>query len=346
MMKRKLVVSIGLIVCFWIFTALPVFAQKLASSISAYMAVTPENNKVLADFVKEKLGVAVNQQYMSCGEIQSRMMAEAPRFSGDMVIHACGPQAFLARKEGWTLPYDSPTWRGLDKKWKDPDNHWFNHGTLSFFLVGSKKKLAEKGYKMPESWDDLLDPKWKGEIAAASPITSGAAYRMLFSFITLYGFNRGKGEEGGWKYWEALDKNIHHYTSSANAPVDLCAKGEFMLGLAYSVHALDSVKKGYPIYVTVPKEGTGYDPAPTFILKGTKEEFTCKKIIDLFGSSDGCKFFSELGNYETKDPTVINPIADKLFGGRIKYIPNIDLDWAYTNQKRLQNEWKSRFLRK
>ena len=118
--------------------------EKLASSVTAYMAVTPENNQVLADFIKKKLGVEVKQQYMSCGEIQAKMTAEAPRFSADMVIHACEPQAFLAKEKGWSLPYDSPNWRGLDKVWKDPDNHWFSHGTLSFFLVGSKKNWPKR----------------------------------------------------------------------------------------------------------------------------------------------------------------------------------------------------------
>ena len=343
---KRWIISVGLIACVLIFFCFPVHAQKLASSINAYMAVTPDNNKVLADFIKKKLGVSVNQQYMSCGEIQSRMMAEAPRFSADMVIHACGPQAFLAKKKGWTIPYDSPTWRGANEIWKDPDNHWFNHGTLSFFLVGSKKRLAEKGYTMPESWDDLLDPKWKGEIVTSSPLTSGAAFRILFSFMTLYGFNKGKGEAGGWEYLEKLDKNIHHYTRSGNAPSELSAKGEFMLGIAYSVGALDRAKKGYPIYVTVPREGTGYGPAPSFILKGTKKAETTKRIIDLLGSPEGCKLMAELGGYETKDPVATPNIAKELFGGRIKYIPNLDIEWAYENKKRLIKEWKERILTK
>lgn len=345
-MKGKLGISMGLVVCLVMFFCLPAYSEKLDSSINAYMAVTPDNNKLLADFIKEKLGVTVNQQYMSCGEIQSRMMAEAPRFSADMAIHACGPQAFLAKEKGWSLPYDSPTWRGATEVWKDSDNYWVSHGTLSFFLVGSKKRLAEKGYSMPESWDDLLDPKWKGEIVTSSPLTSGAAFRILFSFMTLYGLNKGKGEEGGWEYWKALDKNIHHYTRSGNAPSDLCAKGEFMLGIAYSVGALDRAKKGYPIYVTVPKEGTGYGPAPTFILKGTKNLEACQKIIDLLGSTEGAKYMAELGGYDTKDPAAASPILKELFPKGIKYIPNLDLKWAYGNKKRLIKEWKERFLRK
>jgi len=345
-MKGKMLVCIGLLVCVMvIFCSLGKAEEKLASSISAYMAVTPDNNKLLADFIKEKLGVTVNQQYMSCGEIQSRIMAEAPRFSADMVIHACGPQAFLAKEKGWSVPYDSSTWRGASEVWKDPDNYWFSHGTLSFFLVGSKKRLAEKGYTMPESWDDLLDPKWKGEIITSSPLTSGAAFRILFSFMTLYGFNQGKGEDGGWTYWKALDENIHHYTRSGNAPSELCGKGEFLLGIAYSVGALDRANKGYPIYVSVPKEGTGYGPAPTFILKGTKNLEACQKIIDLLGSTEGAKFMAGLGGYDTKDPAAASPVLKELFPNGINYIPNLDLKWAYGNKKRLIKEWKDRFLK-
>jgi len=357
-MKSKWLISVGLVVCLLMAFALPMCAptppveeeappveEELAKYIKAYMAITPENNIELCNFIKEELGVEVRQTYTSCGECEAKLIAEAPRFSADMVIHMCGPQAFVAKDEGWSIAYDSPIWREASEIWKDPDNYWWSHGNLSFYLVGSKEKLDAAGYTMPESWDDLLDPKWKGEIVTSSPLTSGAAYRILFSFITLYGLNTGKGEEGGWEYIEALDKNIDHYTKSGNAPSDLCGRGEFMLGIAYSVGALDRISEGYPLYCTVPKEGTGIGPAPSFILKGTEKEYTCQKIIDLLGSHEGCQFMANLGGYDTKDPTAVGPTFAEVFPEGINYIPNIDLAWAYGDKDRLVNEWKDRIGR-
>ncbi len=168
---------------------------------------------------------------------------------------------------------------------------------FSFVLVGNKDRLAKAGYKMPESWKDLLDPKWKGEIVMPSPLSSGTANMMRFTFLALY------GDAEGWKFIEALDKNIHHYTRSGNAPTDLVGRGEFMLGITSDENVKKRIDDGYPLIWSIPKEGTGYDGTSALILKGTKKLDTCKKIIDLLGTPE----FSETdGRHRLCDPPAGN----------------------------------------
>jgi len=190
-------------------------------------------------------------------------------------------------------------------------------GAGHLFLVGNKDLLAKAGYTMPESWEDLLDPKWSTNIVMPSPLTSGTAFMMLYSFMTHYGFNKGKGEEGGWEYLEALNKNIHHYTRGGNVPSDLVGRGEFMLGISSDEMVMPRIKGGYPLAWTVPKEGTGYGSSGAIIFKGTKKLYTCQKIIDLFGTTKFCKFWSGLAGYVTKDPQAVSA----LYGKIPKYIP-------------------------
>ena len=354
-MRLKWLVSLGLVVCLVMAFALPMCApapappveeekppveEELASSIKAYMCSSPENNARQAEFVREHIGVTVKQHFTSCGECHAKLMAETPHFAADMVFSCCGPQAFTGKKEGWSLPYDSPVWEGTSEEWKDPDNNWFCTDGTTFVLVGNPDLLAAAGYTLPESWDDLLDPKWKGQIVMPSPATSGTAFRMLYSFITLYGFNADKGEEGGWEYMEKLDKNMHHYTRGGNDPTTLVSEGEFMLGITHIGNVKARMDEGYPMEWTIPKEGSGRDISISFILKGTKEIYTCQKIIDLIGSVEYAKLRASMG-YIGRLPEA--PSA--LFGGMPKFIPNIDLTWAYDNKERLCNEWAERILR-
>ncbi len=192
---------------------------------------------------------------MSYGEIGAKMKAEAPRFSADMCIGIGTPQAVEAKKEGWLIPYDSPTWRGASKLWKDPDNYYFNFALDSLAWVVNKNMLAEKGYTLPKSWDDLLDPKWKGQIVIPSAVTSGNGYKIVYGVMQLYGFNKGKGEKGGWQFLEALDKQVHHYTRSGAAPIEFVCRGEFMMAIGDNVNVLERLKQGYPIELIGPKEG-------------------------------------------------------------------------------------------
>ncbi len=274
----------------------------LGQTINAYMGTSPDNNAKIAKFIKDKTGITVNQTFQSFGEIEARVKAEAPNFNADLIIGCGSSTGFMAKKNGWSIPYVSPAWKGVPDVFVDPQGNWYNFSNFSFVLVGNKDRLAKAGYKMPESWKDLLDPKWKGEIIMPSPLSSGTANQMRFSFLALY------GDIEGWKFIEALDKNIAYYTRSGNAPTDLVGRGEFMLGLTSDENVKKRLDDGYPLIWTIPKEGTGYDGTFALILKGTKNLDTCKKVIDLLGGQEFSNLMADIG-YVTP-----RPAPNKLYG--------------------------------
>ena len=119
-------------------------------------------------------------------------------------------------------------------------------------MTNLKEKLAEKGYGMPMTYKELLDPKWKGQIVAPSPRTSGTAFMINYSFLQLY------GQKEGWKYLEALDKNMAFYTKSGNAPTDLVGRGEYFLGLTPDENDLKRINDSYPLQWVITAECIGY----------------------------------------------------------------------------------------
>ena len=72
----------------------------------------------------------------------------------------------------------------------------------------AKKKNLPK----PESWADLTKPVYKGEIVMPNPASSGTGYLSVASIL-----QRMKEAEG-WKYLDALDKNMAEYASPAPSP--------------------------------------------------------------------------------------------------------------------------------
>jgi iron(III) transport system substrate-binding protein len=304
--------------------------SAMAEDINAYMGTSPDNNAKIAKFIKDKTGITVNQTFQSCGEIEAKLKAEAPNFSADMIIGACSPQAFLAKKSGWSIPYVSPAWKGVPEAFMDPMGEWYNIATFSFVLVGNKDRLAKAGYKMPESWRDLLDPKWKGEILMPSPLSSGTANMMRFTFLALY------GDAEGWKFLEALDKNIAFYTRSGNAPTDLVGRGEFTLGITSDENVKKRLDDGYPLLWSIPQEGTGYDGTTALILKGTKKIDTCKKIIDLLGTPEFSELMAAIG-YVTP-----RPAANALYGKTLPKFVKLDLGKAADDKGKNNDIWKQK----
>jgi len=322
---------------------------KESATITAYISTTAAIAEGFINLVKEKTGVEIKWRFLSCGEINAKLKAEAPNFNADMGIFVCAPETSMAKKNGWLVRYDSPAWKRVPREWGlinenvfiDPDNEWYNTNVYGFCLGGNKDKLAKAGYTLPTSWKELLDPKWKDQIVMPSPLSSGTAYLMLYSFMTAFGFNEGKGEQGGWEFYEALDKNIHHYTRSGGAPTQLVGRGEFMLGIVSDQNSLPLQQQGYPLVVGVPKEGIGYEAIYAFILKGAKNVSTCQKVIDFLSTDEFSKYMADIG-YVTRLPNY--PSA--LYKGIPNYIPNVNHTWAIENKTRLVNEWKDRFLRK
>jgi iron(III) transport system substrate-binding protein len=325
-MKRVYAISANVALVLLILTG-GAFAQE----ISAYMGTSPDNNAKIAAFIKEKTGITVKQSFQSFGEIEARVKAEAPNFNADMIIGCGSPLAFMAKKNGWSMPYKSPAWVGTQAVFMDPEGSWYNIGNFSFVLVANKDRLAKLGATMPASWKDLLDPKWKGEILMPSPLSSGTANMMRFSFLALYGDNEG------WKFMEALDKNIAYYTRSGNAPTDLVGRGEFTLGITSDENVKKRIDDGYPLIWSIPQEGTGYDGTFVLILNGTRNAEACRKIVDALGSAEFSTLMAGIG-YMTP-----RPAPNALYGKTLPKYINIDLAKASEDKETNNERWKQKF---
>jgi len=87
--------------------------SAMAEDINAYMGLSPENNVKVVNFIKEKTGITVKQNFQSFGEIEAKVKAEAPNFNADMILGCGSPLAFMAKKNGWSVPYVSGNWKGV-----------------------------------------------------------------------------------------------------------------------------------------------------------------------------------------------------------------------------------------
>jgi iron(III) transport system substrate-binding protein len=308
---------------------------QAADSISAYMGYAREVNEAIAKNVEENLGIEIKNITLSWGECWARVQTEKPNFNADMVISYGAHQAIVGKEQGIYECFMAPSWADIDPVFKDPDGCWYALGTFSFILIGNKEKLAQKGYGMPMSWKELLDPKWKGQIVAPSPRTSGTAFMINYSFLQLY------GEDEGWKFLEALDKNMAFYTKSGNAPTDLVGRGEYLLGITADENVLSRIQQGYPLQWTIPVEGIGYEGNYTVILKGTKKLELCEKIMDYFGTQKFSEFLASFGYFPPRPG-----IASALYGAAKPTYIKLNHAWAVANRDKIIKTWKSKFMMK
>lgn len=77
-------------------------------------------------------------------------------------------------------------------------------------FMTNKKFLSENKLSAPASWNDLLDPAYKGMLQMADARTSGTAVTRIFSILEVF----GRDEAKALNYMKKLRANVQVYTKS------------------------------------------------------------------------------------------------------------------------------------
>ena len=262
------VLTIGLVLL-W---GTPVLAGQVLHMYSALD--TAETQLYIPEFEKDT-GIKVEWVRLSSGEVLARLRAEAKNpqvsiwFGGPSQDHIAG------KKAGISMPYKPPLDWTLQANAHDLDWQWVGYyfGAIGF---GSNADFLKKaGVPAPASWEDLLKPAFKGQVAIAFPYTSGTSYTVLATLVQMM------GEDKAFEYWRKLHPSIHHYDKSGSAPVTQAGLGEVGIAVSFSHDIIaKGSAKGYPIAITFPKEGTGFEIGAMSLIKGGPEPELAKKFVD------------------------------------------------------------------
>jgi len=88
------------------------------------------------------------------------------------------PFALQAKDEGLVAAYKVSTWDTIPDEIKDPDGYWVGDywGVIAF---GANTDVVQN---VPQSWQDLLKPEYKGQVALnGDPRESGSAFAAVFA---------------------------------------------------------------------------------------------------------------------------------------------------------------------
>jgi len=145
------------------------------------------------------------------------------------------------------VPTEVTKWPAAER---DPDG-MYQSVRVTLMPIAYNTNLVKKE-DAPNSFADLLDPKWTGKIVKAHPSYSGGIVTSTFQTV----------RELGWDYLQKLGKQKVLQVQSATEPPKKLALGERAIladGLEY-VHILMK-EQGAPIETVYPSEGTRLFPA-------------------------------------------------------------------------------------
>ena len=213
----------------------------------------------------------------------------------DIFLGAGAPAHEIAKKEGLIVPYRPKDWDMVPATWggmkvKDADDYWTCFAPWIVTNLYNEKVLKKLRLPPPKTWNDLLNPIYRGTIVHTLPYASGTMHETIEILI------QGFGEKEAWKYLRLLAAQLARFSTGSTDTTQLTARGEAPIGIAQpQMNAMAARKDGYPVRDLLP-EKTILVPEAVALLKGAPNEKIGKIFLDWLFSMDGQKAVLE-GRY-------------------------------------------------
>jgi iron(III) transport system substrate-binding protein len=266
-------------------------AAASAQGLVVYSSVDEENARKLLDAFTADTGIEVQMVFLSSGPALSRIEAEAARPQADVWFGAPSENHIVAKERGLTQPYVVQDAAALPDGFKDPEGYW--HAIyMNPMSVGVRTDILEqRGVPVPTSWQDLLDPGFRGLIQMPSPQASGTAYNFILTLREVM------GEDAAYEYMRQLNDNVQTYTQSGTAPSGALGVGETAVAIQFSPGFLRLIDEGFPVTIVFPEEGVGYEVAAMSILQGARNLENARRLADWITSPAGQQALSAQRTY-------------------------------------------------
>jgi iron(III) transport system substrate-binding protein len=225
--------------------------------------------------------------------------AQANNVVADL-LEGTGIGEFVA-EANLALPYFTPMFDAYPPKYGDTNGLW-TATRLSYYAIAYNTKLVAAD-KVPRTYEDLVDPQWRGKLAWRIGSESGAP-------LFLTNLRLAWGEEKARAYFVKLkeQKIINFGSGSARTLVDRVIAGEYPIALQiFAHHPLISKGKGAPVntQLLAPVPVTA---ATMVVPKGLRHPHAAMLMVDYILSEEGQKKFLD-AEYFPARPDIPPPAA-------------------------------------
>jgi iron(III) transport system substrate-binding protein len=201
-----------------------------------YSTMTLDDAKPLVAAFERKYGVKVEMWRAFNQKLVQRALAEARAGQhGVDVYEGSGPALEILHREDLLEEFYSPAFADIPPE-AFPRHRGYAPDNLLFTVMGYNTRLV-KPEEVPRSYDDLLQPKWKGKLGIEA---SNVAW---FAAVV-----KAMGEEQGLAYFRKLAAMRPQVRSGHTLMTQLAAAGEIPIVVTLYNQGVDRLKaKGAPI---------------------------------------------------------------------------------------------------
>jgi len=214
----------------------------------------------------------------------TRLLAEqrAGKYLGD-VVAISGIQWGILKEKNALDRYLSKEAANFPADWRDPEGYGVGlHQTL--YVIGYNTRLVS-AETAPKSYEDLLQPRWKGQLGWDSE-----EYYLFGALL------KARGRDKGMEFFRRLAEQQINFRKGYTLITELVSAGEFPLSVSLYQHRVDEYQeKGAPLQWIAPSPLVGGDPNRISLLKNAPRPNAAKVFIDFMLSAEGQKLLVDKG---------------------------------------------------
>ena len=136
----------------------------------------------------------------------------------------------------------------------------------------------------PKQWTDLLDPRWRNQVAVGHPAYSGTVGTWVVAMRKLY----------GWSYFERLERNRPLIGRSVNDAVGVLNAGERIVAAGPSGLSQVQAARGNPIGLVQPKDGAVLVVSPSAVMANAPHPNAARLFMEFLLSPAHAKLSQEV----------------------------------------------------
>jgi iron(III) transport system substrate-binding protein len=162
-------------------------------------------------------------------------------------------------EEGLLAVYDSPAAADIPERFRDPQRRWTGFAARARVFIVNTEQADPSTIK---GFDDLLDPRWKGKVCMARPLT-GTTLTHLTALYVAWGEERVRA----WLERATAEDSPLAFVQSNGQVMRLVREGQMAWGLTDTDDLRVAEAMGFPVVAVYPDQGTGGQG--TFLIPNT-----------------------------------------------------------------------------
>jgi iron(III) transport system substrate-binding protein len=243
-----------------------------------------------AEFEREQPALDVRWLDMGSQEVYDRVRSERANPQADVWFG--GPDTILARAaaEGLLAPY-RPGWaESVPPASRGEGDRYFGTFRTIPVLVWNSKTVSDED--APRDWDDLLAPRFRGDLLIRDPLASGVM-RTMFGWKLARSVAETGSTDAGFAWLARLDAQTKEYVANPALLFEKLSRGEGRVTTWELTDILLHRQAGEPVGYAFPRSGTPVIDDAAALVEGAPHRSAAVAFLDWIGGARAQRLAAE-----------------------------------------------------